>query len=66
MKTNESVLDRVIRVVGGLVMVALYAFGAVTGGLGVVLAVVGAILVVTGAVGFCPLYALLKFQTTKK
>ncbi len=66
MKTNESVLDRVIRVVVGLVMVALYAFGAVTGGLGVVLTIVGAVLVVTGAVGFCPLYALLKIQTAKK
>jgi len=48
------------------VMAALYAFGAVTGGLGIVLTIVGAVLVVTGVVGFCPLYALLKFQTAKK
>lgn len=66
MKTNESGLDRIIRVVVGLMMAALYAFGAVTGGLGIVLTIVGAVLVVTGAVGFCPLYALLKFQTAKK
>jgi hypothetical protein len=65
MKTNESGLDRVIRVVLGIVLLALYFAGTVTGGLGIVFIVVGAIALLTGVVGFCPLYALLKIKTNK-
>jgi len=65
MKTNESGVDRVIRVVLGIVLLALYFMGVVTGGLGIVLIVIGAIALLTGVVGFCPLYALLKIHTNK-
>ena len=65
MKTNESGLDRIIRVIVGVVLLALYFTGTVTGGLGIVFIVLGALLVVTGAVGFCPLYAILKIKTKK-
>jgi hypothetical protein len=65
MKTNESGLDRIIRVILGVVLLALYFTGTVTGGLGIVLIVVGAIALLTGVVGFCPLYALLKLRTNK-
>ncbi len=65
MKSNESGLDRIIRAVFGIVLLALYFTGAVTGALGIVFLVVGALALVTGAVGFCPLYALLKIKTNK-
>ena len=65
MKTNESGLDRIIRVIVGIVLLALYFLGTVTDVLGIVFIVVGAILLLTGLVGFCPLYALLKFRTNK-
>jgi Inner membrane protein YgaP-like, transmembrane domain len=65
MKTNESALDRVIRVVLGLVLLALFLTGIVGGTLGIILVVVGAILLITGIIGFCPLYALLKIKTKK-
>jgi hypothetical protein len=65
MKNNESGLDRIIRVVAGLILLALYFMGSVTGGLGILFIVVGAVLLLTGAIGFCPLYALLKIHTTK-
>ncbi|HVP21634.1 MAG TPA: DUF2892 domain-containing protein [Anaerolineaceae bacterium] len=65
MKANESGLDRIIRVVLGIVLLALYFVGVVTGGFGIVLLAVGAISLLTGVVGFCPLYALLKFRTNK-
>ena len=65
MKTNESNLDRIIRVILGAVLFALYFTGTVTGGLGVVFIILGAILLITGVVGFCPLYALLKISTNK-
>ncbi len=65
MKKNESNLDRIIRVVLGVVLIALYAFQVVSGTLGVVSVVLGAISLITGVVGFCPLYALLKIKTNK-
>jgi hypothetical protein len=65
MKTNESILDRIIRVILGAVLLALYFTGTVTGGLGVVFIILGAIALITGVVGFCPLYALLKVSTNK-
>ncbi len=65
MKINESSLDRFIRVILGIVLLALYFTGTVTGGLGILFIVLGAVALLTGAVGFCPLYALLKITTNK-
>jgi uncharacterized membrane protein len=64
MKTNENGIDRIIRGIAG---VALLAVGLVfvKGTLGIVLAVVGAVLLVTGILGFCPIYALLHIGTKK-
>ena len=63
MKVNESGLDRGIRVVLGVVLLALYLFHVVSGGLGILFLVLGAIALITGVVGFCPLYTLLKIKT---
>jgi hypothetical protein len=63
MKNNESTPDRIIRVILGLVLLALYLVDIVGGTLGIILVVLGAILLSTGIIGFCPLYALLKFKT---
>lgn len=65
MKTNESNLDRIIRVIAGIALLAFYFTEIVTGSLGIVFVVIGALLLLTGAVGFCPLYALLKIKTNK-
>ncbi len=65
MKTNESTLDRVLRVILGLVLLALFLTGVVGGTLGIVLVVLGAIALITGIVGFCPLYSVFKFNTKK-
>jgi hypothetical protein len=65
MKTNESGMDRIIRALVGIVLLALYFTGTVTGGLGIAFIVVGAVLLLTGVVGFCPLYALLRINTKK-
>lgn len=65
MKANESSLDRIIRVVLGIALAALYFANVVVGAWGVVLLVVGVVLLLTGIVGFCPLYALLRIRTNK-
>jgi hypothetical protein len=63
MKANESGLDRIIRVVAGIILLALNFAGIVTGGLGIIFIVLGAVALLTGVVGFCPLYMLLKIKT---
>ena len=66
MKLNESNMDRIIRAVAGVVLLCLGFGGALAGGLAIVADEVGLVLLVTAAVGFCPLYAMLKFSTLKK
>jgi len=65
MKVNESMLDRIIRVVVGIGFLALYFTGFVSGGLGIVFIVLGVIALLTGVIGFCPLYTLFKINTNK-
>jgi hypothetical protein len=62
---NESSVDRIIRGVVGIALLASALGGIVTGGLGIFLMVIGAVLLLTGVVGFCPLYRLFKFRTNK-
>ncbi len=65
MSINESKLDRGIRTVLGVVAVVVaFVVGAGTAP-GIVLFVLAAILLVTAAVGFCPLYAVLRVRTNK-
>jgi len=66
MKLNESNVDRIIRVVAGVVLLYLGFGGALGGGLAVVADILGVVLLLTGAVGFCPLYAMFKLSTLKK
>jgi hypothetical protein len=65
MKINESGVDRIIRVIVGIALLALYFTNIVTGGLGIVFIILGAVALLTGVVGFCPLYTLLKISTNK-
>lgn len=65
MKTNESSLDRIVRVILGVVLLVLGWGGIVGGGLGLVFKILGFLPLITGIVGFCPLYALLKTSTKK-
>lgn len=58
---NEGTVDRAVRVVVGIVLLAMVWVGPQTafGWLGVVP-------LATGLVGYCPLYRLLGIRTTKK
>lgn len=61
MQVNTGSLDRLLRVVAGLVLIGLSLFGVIGwwGWLGL-------ILVVTGVIRFCPLYAMLRINTGKR
>jgi hypothetical protein len=62
---NESNVDRIIRVVLGLAILALGWGGVVTGGWGVFLKVIGFVPLLTGIVGVCPAYLLLGIHTNR-
>ena len=64
MKRNENTLDRVIRVIVGIALLA--AAFTVTGGLKIVLIVVAAIALFTALTGFCLLYRLFGISTRKE
>ena len=58
-RTNESRTDRTIRIVGGIVLLALgLVFGSWWG-------LVGLIPLMTGLAGWCPIYALFGFTTLR-
>jgi len=64
-KPNESTADRVIRIVLGIVLLALGWGGVVTGTWGWVLKIVGFVPLITGLVGWCGIYALFVLSTKK-
>ncbi len=61
MKQNEGSIDRVARVLLGIVLLSIFFFGPHTW-----LGLLGIVPLFTGIVGFCPLYAALHLHTLKK
>lgn len=60
---NESTVDRILRVVVGVLLLALGWGGIVTGTLGTIFKFLGFVPLLTGLIGWCPAYALFKFRT---
>jgi hypothetical protein len=58
MKTNVGTIDRILRVVLGLALIAL----TLTGTIGV-WGWIGVVPLLTAAMGFCPLYTVLGFSS---
>ena len=61
MKTNIHPVERVIRVVGGAVLVSLAFWGPMNSWF-----LLGMVPVLTGLVGWCPLYTLLGISTCQQ
>jgi hypothetical protein len=60
---NETMVDRIVRVVvGALLIYAWYAM-LVTGVMATVALIIGLVLVITGLIGWCPLYSLFGIGT---
>jgi membrane protein implicated in regulation of membrane protease activity len=57
-KTNEGGLDRTLRIVAGLVLIALVFAGPKTQ-----LGWIGLVPLVTGLIGWCPVYSLFGMST---
>jgi len=63
---NIGSMDRVVRIVAGVAMLALGFGGFVTGTPGLVLKIVGFVPLLTAAVGICPLYLPLGLSTKSR
>lgn len=66
MKLNMGPVDRIIRAVLGIILLAMSLNGGLTGAGATIGIIIAVILLVTAAVGICPLYMLFKFSTKKK
>lgn len=63
MMCNVGGFEKPIRIVGGLLLLGVGAFGGLSGiGMGVALTV-GGVFLVTGLIGYCPLTSLLGINT---
>ena len=58
MKTNEGTIDRALRIIAGLALIALAATGTVG-----VWGWIGLVPLATGLIGWCPAYTLLGINT---
>ena len=65
MSLNVGSLDKNIRIVLGIILIAV-GFFFVQGTLGIIIGVVGFVPLLTGLFNFCPIYAILKLSTRKK
>jgi len=62
---NMSTLDRSIRIIVAVVLIWLNIAGTISGIWGMIAWLIAIIFVVTSAIGYCPLYQLLKISTKK-
>ncbi len=63
MSFNVGGVDRAVRVVIGVALIAVAFFHVFTGTVAIITYVVAAIALVTGAFGFCPAWALFGINT---
>jgi uncharacterized membrane protein HdeD (DUF308 family) len=68
MKKNVGMVDRIIRIILGIILIGLGLYFQGSWGLTVmiVLIVVGLIALITGIIGYCGIYSIFKISTLKK
>jgi hypothetical protein len=66
MKKNMGLIDKVIRILVALVIIALYFTDVIPGVLGIVLLIFAGVFILTSAISFCPLYIPFGMNTAKK
>ena len=62
---NMGVVDRSIRTIIAIAIIAALLLGKITGVLAIILAVVTVIFLLTSTISFCPLYVLFGISTKK-
>lgn len=59
-------IDRIIRVLIALVVIALYFANVISGTVAIVLLALSGIFILTSLISFCPLYTIFGINTCKK
>jgi hypothetical protein len=63
MKQNVGTIDRIVRGIAGIALIASYALEMVAGTAGIVMLVIGIVLLGTVITGWCPPYLLMGINT---
>jgi|WetSurMetagenome_2_1015567.scaffolds.fasta_scaffold125130_1 hypothetical protein len=66
MKKNLGSIDRTLRLLGAMAIIALYFTNQITGTAAIVLGIVAALLIGTSLTAHCPVYPLFGWSTRKK
>ncbi len=66
MKKNIGSLDKAIRIIAAVIIVALFFTNVITGIFAIVLMVFAVMLIVTSLFNVCPMYPVLGMNTRKK
>ena len=66
MKTNMGLIDKVIRILVAIVVIALYFTNVISGTLAIILLILAGVFILTSLLGFCPLYLPIGINTGKK
>jgi len=66
MNRNVGIIDRAIRILISIVIIALYFAQIITGTLAIVLIVLAIVFMLTGLIRFCPLYLPFGIDTWNK
>jgi hypothetical protein len=62
---NMGTLDRALRAVAAIILLALSLTGVLTGVVGTIAIILAVVLLLTSLVSFCPLYAPFRFRTNR-
>jgi len=62
---NEGNVDRIIRIIVGLVLILISVFATLNPTVEVIFIIIGVIALITGLTGFCLVYKLLGISTRK-
>jgi len=66
MKKNMGGIDRWIRIVLALFVLALYLLHRISGVTAIILGIIALVFLLTGLIGSCPLYVPLKISTKRE
>lgn len=63
MKKNVGKIDQTLRLIAGVILIGASLFVSIT--MQIIFLIFGILLILTGAVSFCPLYLIFKFDSSK-
>ena len=66
MPQNMGLIDRIVRVLIAVAVVALYLTHQITGVAAIILGIIAVLFVITSVLGFCPTYYPFGISTKKK